>query len=61
VNNRGSQTVVDNKLEKRKWRDIKVGDMVRLENNEFVTVEETHTHTHTTAAISNDIFRPMLF
>ena len=30
---------MNNKLEKRKWRDIKVGDMVRLENNEFVTAD----------------------
>ena len=40
MNNRGSQTVANNQLEKRKWRDIKVGDIVRLENNEFVTVKE---------------------
>jgi phospholipid-translocating ATPase len=40
VNSRGTQTVVGNELVKRKWRDIKVGDMVRLENNEFVTVRD---------------------
>lgn len=44
MNNRQSQAVVGNQLEKRKWRDIKVGDMVRLENNEFVTVRDVFLH-----------------
>ncbi|CAF4144756.1 unnamed protein product [Rotaria sordida] len=39
VNNRETKTVVGNELVTRKWRDIKVGDMVRLENNEFVTAD----------------------
>jgi len=38
VNNRQTQTVAGNELVTRKWKDIKVGDIVRLENNEFVTV-----------------------
>jgi phospholipid-translocating ATPase len=38
VNNRQTKTVVGNELVKRKWKDIKVGDMIRLENNEFITV-----------------------
>ncbi|UJR15621.1 hypothetical protein I4U23_002557 [Adineta vaga] len=39
VNNRETKTVVGNELGARKWRDIKVGDLVRLENNEFVTAD----------------------
>ncbi|CAF2372959.1 unnamed protein product [Rotaria sp. Silwood2] len=39
VNNRETKTVVGHELTTRKWRDIKVGDMVRLENNEFVTAD----------------------
>ncbi|CAF2970673.1 unnamed protein product [Rotaria sp. Silwood2] len=39
VNNRETKTVVENELVTRKWKDIKVGDMVRLENNEFVTAD----------------------
>jgi hypothetical protein len=40
VNNSETKTVVGNELTTRKWRDINVGDMVRLENNESVTVRE---------------------
>ncbi|CAF1201267.1 unnamed protein product [Adineta ricciae] len=39
VNNRETKTVVGNELVTRKWKDIKVGDIVRLENNEFVTAD----------------------
>lgn len=38
MNNRETKAVAGNELATKKWRDIKVGDMVRLENNEFVTV-----------------------
>ena len=38
LNNRETKTVVGNDLVTRKWKDINVGDIVRLENNEFVTV-----------------------
>ncbi|CAF1156451.1 unnamed protein product [Adineta ricciae] len=39
VNNRETKTVVGSELVTRKWKDIKVGDIVRLENNEFVTAD----------------------
>ena len=38
VNNRETRTVVGKEFVTRKWKDIKVGDMVQLTNNEFVTV-----------------------
>jgi predicted lipid carrier protein YhbT len=38
VNNRETKTVVGQAFVKRKWKDIKVGDMVQITNNEFVTV-----------------------
>ncbi len=38
MNNRETKTVVGNELVTRKWKDIKVGDTIQLENNEFVTV-----------------------
>ncbi|CAF0761204.1 unnamed protein product [Rotaria sordida] len=39
VNNCETKTVVGNELVTRKWKDIKVDDMIRLENNEFVTTD----------------------
>ncbi|CAF4421969.1 unnamed protein product, partial [Rotaria sp. Silwood2] len=39
INNRETKTVVEHELVTRKWKDIKVGDMVRLENNEFITAD----------------------
>ncbi|CAF3568862.1 unnamed protein product [Rotaria sp. Silwood1] len=39
INNRETKTVVGHELITRKWKDIKVGDMVRLENNEFITAD----------------------
>ncbi|CAF2108771.1 unnamed protein product [Rotaria magnacalcarata] len=39
VNNRETKTVVGGELVTKKWKDIQVGDMVRLENNEFVTAD----------------------
>ncbi len=38
VNNRETKTVVGKELITRKWKDIQVGDIVQLTNNEFVTV-----------------------
>jgi magnesium-transporting ATPase (P-type) len=38
VNNRETKTVVGKEFVTRKWKDINVGDMVQLTNNEFVTV-----------------------
>ncbi len=26
-----------------KWKDVRVGDVLRLENNDFITVGRTHT------------------
>jgi len=39
VNNRETRTVVGKEFVTRKWKDIKVGDMVQLTNNEFVTAD----------------------
>ncbi|CAF2821806.1 unnamed protein product [Rotaria sp. Silwood2] len=39
INNRETKTVVGHELVTRKWQDIKVGDIVRLENNEFITAD----------------------
>jgi len=39
VNNRETKTVVGKEFVTRKWKDIKVGDMVQITNNEFVTAD----------------------
>ncbi|CAF1371382.1 unnamed protein product [Adineta ricciae] len=39
VNNRETKTVVGKEFVTRKWKDIKVGDMIQLTNNEFVTAD----------------------
>ncbi|CAF1236658.1 unnamed protein product [Rotaria sordida] len=39
INNRETKTVVGHELVTRKWKEIKVGDIVRLENNEFITAD----------------------
>ncbi|CAF2072016.1 unnamed protein product [Rotaria magnacalcarata] len=38
VNNREIKAVVGKELATRKWKDINVGDIVRLTNNDFLTV-----------------------
>ena len=38
VNNRRTKIFVNEQLVERKWKDIKVGDIIQLFNNEFVTV-----------------------
>ncbi|CAF2582547.1 unnamed protein product [Rotaria sp. Silwood2] len=39
VNNRETKTVVGKELVTRKWKDINVGDIVQLTNNEFLTAD----------------------
>ncbi|CAF1235259.1 unnamed protein product [Rotaria sordida] len=39
INNRETKTVVGHELVTRKWKEIKVGDIVRLENNESITAD----------------------
>jgi hypothetical protein len=38
VNNRETKTVAGKEFVTRKWKDIKVGHIVQITNNEFVTV-----------------------
>ncbi|CAF5225068.1 unnamed protein product, partial [Rotaria magnacalcarata] len=38
VNNREIKTVVGKELATRKWKDINVGDIIQLTNNDFLTV-----------------------
>ncbi|MEQ2299920.1 ATPase class I type 8B member 4 [Ameca splendens] len=40
VNNRKVQVLIDRKLQSKKWMDIQVGDIIKLENNQFVTVSK---------------------
>lgn len=36
------------RLQKEKWMNVRVGDIIKLEDNQFVAVRKsTHTHTHT--------------
>ncbi|CAF3795392.1 unnamed protein product, partial [Adineta steineri] len=39
VNNRETKTVVGKEFVTKKWKDVKVGDMIQLTNNEFVTAD----------------------
>ncbi|CAF0838805.1 unnamed protein product [Rotaria sp. Silwood1] len=39
LNNRKTQIIVDNELVNRKWREIKVGDIIQLSNDEFVAAD----------------------
>ncbi|XP_012735271.2 phospholipid-transporting ATPase ID [Fundulus heteroclitus] len=39
VNNRKVQVLIDRKLSSEKWMDIQVGDIIKLENNQFVTAD----------------------
>uniref|UniRef100_A0A8C9A5L4 Phospholipid-transporting ATPase n=1 Tax=Prolemur simus TaxID=1328070 RepID=A0A8C9A5L4_PROSS len=38
VNNRQSEVLIDGKLQNEKWMNVKVGDIIKLENNQFVAV-----------------------
>nr|XP_061811459.1 phospholipid-transporting ATPase ID-like [Nerophis lumbriciformis] len=39
VNNRKVQVLIDGKLRGEKWMDVQVGDIIKLENNQFVTAD----------------------
>uniref|UniRef100_A0A8C7X9D5 Phospholipid-transporting ATPase n=1 Tax=Oryzias sinensis TaxID=183150 RepID=A0A8C7X9D5_9TELE len=39
VNNREVEVLIDGELKKEKWMDVQVGDIIKLENNEFVTAD----------------------
>ncbi|KAF5925435.1 hypothetical protein HPG69_001881 [Diceros bicornis minor] len=38
VNNRQSEVLIDGKLQNEKWMNVKVGDIIKLENNQFVAI-----------------------
>uniref|UniRef100_A0A3B5KYJ1 P-type ATPase N-terminal domain-containing protein n=1 Tax=Xiphophorus couchianus TaxID=32473 RepID=A0A3B5KYJ1_9TELE len=38
VNNRQSQVLITGSLQKEKWMNVRVGDIIQLENNQFVAV-----------------------
>nr|XP_054586291.1 phospholipid-transporting ATPase ID isoform X1 [Nothobranchius furzeri] len=39
VNNRKVQVLIDRKLRSERWMDVQVGDIIKLENNQFVTAD----------------------
>ncbi|XP_041099754.1 phospholipid-transporting ATPase ID-like isoform X1 [Polyodon spathula] len=39
VNNRQVKVLMDGQLKSEKWRNIQVGDIIKLENNQFVTAD----------------------
>uniref|UniRef100_A0AAV2MP35 P-type ATPase N-terminal domain-containing protein n=1 Tax=Knipowitschia caucasica TaxID=637954 RepID=A0AAV2MP35_KNICA len=39
VNNRKVQVLIDRKLQSEKWMNVQVGDIIKLENNQFVTAD----------------------
>uniref|UniRef100_UPI003AAD7995 phospholipid-transporting ATPase ID-like isoform X1 n=2 Tax=Centroberyx gerrardi TaxID=166262 RepID=UPI003AAD7995 len=39
VNNRKVQVLIDGKLRSERWMDVQVGDIIKLENNQFVTAD----------------------
>ncbi|XP_021562770.1 probable phospholipid-transporting ATPase IM [Carlito syrichta] len=39
VNNRQSEVLINSKLQKEKWMNVKVGDIIKLENNQFVAAD----------------------
>uniref|UniRef100_A0A671TBZ3 Phospholipid-transporting ATPase n=1 Tax=Sinocyclocheilus anshuiensis TaxID=1608454 RepID=A0A671TBZ3_9TELE len=39
VNNRKVEVLIDGELKSEKWMNVQVGDIVKLENNEFVTAD----------------------
>ncbi|NP_001074413.2 probable phospholipid-transporting ATPase IM isoform X1 [Mus musculus] len=39
VNNRQSKVLINSKLQNEKWMNVKVGDIIKLENNQFVAAD----------------------
>ncbi|XP_054234869.1 putative phospholipid-transporting ATPase IM isoform X28 [Homo sapiens] len=39
VNNRQSEVLINSKLQNEKWMNVKVGDIIKLENNQFVAAD----------------------
>uniref|UniRef100_A0A8D0H695 Phospholipid-transporting ATPase n=1 Tax=Sphenodon punctatus TaxID=8508 RepID=A0A8D0H695_SPHPU len=39
VNNRQSEVLIDGKLQKEKWMNVRAGDIIKLENNQFVAAD----------------------
>ncbi|XP_073922017.1 probable phospholipid-transporting ATPase IM isoform X3 [Castor canadensis] len=39
VNNRQSEVLIDSRLQNEKWMNVKVGDIIKLENNQFVAAD----------------------
>ncbi|XP_076135922.1 phospholipid-transporting ATPase ID isoform X3 [Alosa pseudoharengus] len=39
VNNRQSQVLISGSLQKEKWMNVRVGDIIKLENNQFVAAD----------------------
>ncbi|KAM6181073.1 putative phospholipid-transporting ATPase IM [Erethizon dorsatum] len=39
VNNRRSEVLIDGKLQNEKWMNVKVGDIIKLENNQFISAD----------------------
>uniref|UniRef100_A0A250YM10 Phospholipid-transporting ATPase n=1 Tax=Castor canadensis TaxID=51338 RepID=A0A250YM10_CASCN len=39
VNNRQSQVLINSRLQNEKWMNVKVGDIIKLENNQFVAAD----------------------
>uniref|UniRef100_A0A3B1J401 Phospholipid-transporting ATPase n=1 Tax=Astyanax mexicanus TaxID=7994 RepID=A0A3B1J401_ASTMX len=39
VNNRKAQVLIDGELRSERWMNVQVGDIIRLENNQFVTAD----------------------
>ncbi|XP_058521860.1 probable phospholipid-transporting ATPase IM [Ochotona princeps] len=39
VNNRQSEVLIDSKMQNEKWMNVKVGDIIKLENNQFVAAD----------------------
>ncbi|TRY82760.1 hypothetical protein DNTS_020637 [Danionella cerebrum] len=47
VNNRQSQVLISGILVKEKWMNVRVGDIIKLENNQFVALRATTAHSLT--------------
>ncbi|VFV34210.1 probable phospholipid-transporting, partial [Lynx pardinus] len=39
VNNRQSQVLIDGSLQQEQWMNVRVGDIIKLENNQFVAAD----------------------
>ncbi|KAK6315898.1 hypothetical protein J4Q44_G00134220 [Coregonus suidteri] len=39
VNNRKVEVLIDGELKRERWMDVQVGDIIKLENNQFVTAD----------------------